>query len=420
MAVIRRHPLWFIAGVGLAGIAVRLFFAFHWFGSGDIFAFEGVGLRSETSILHSYGINSIPNGFFSWNYPPAYLLWLVGALKLARSSGLPFDGVVQLLPILADLGIALAVYVYLGWRGAGSGSRVAGFSLVMLGPVFIAISGYHGQVDPVAILPGVLAFMVWERRPKSRRALESGLLIGIGAIIKTVPMLLVLPLMASARSVKEGAKLVASAVLFVALMCLPFVLAEPAGFKKGLAYIGVPGRGGLSLIADPGFAVDRRLSPALAVSGTPNDLANSISRASGSITLIVLLALAAFLFYYRPAPIDGVVLLWLAVFVFSPNFLFQYLVWALPFFIMAGYLRETALLQVAVIPALLITYLNSDVYSRPGAIAYVVMMIFLWVFWVVALATAVRRIIRGRSQHPGTIQPPLVELGPAMSGGSRL
>ena len=133
MAVIRRHPLWFIAGAGIAGIAIRLFLAFHWFGSGDINAFSAVALRSEMNLRHSYSINIDPNTVFFWNYPPAYLLWLVGALKLARSSGLLFDGVVQLLPILADLGIALAVFVYLGWRRAGAGSRVAGFALVMSG-----------------------------------------------------------------------------------------------------------------------------------------------------------------------------------------------------------------------------------------------------------------------------------------------
>ena len=32
-------------------------------------------------------------------------------------------------------------------------------------------------------------------------------------------------------------------------------------------------------------------------------------------------------------------LLWLALFVFNPNFLPQYLIWALPFFLMAGYLK---------------------------------------------------------------------------------
>ncbi len=97
-------------------------------------------------------------GAILYPYPPGYLLWLIGAYKLALAFHLSFrDHLVQLLPIAADLAVAVAVYVYLGRRGADEGRRVAGFALVMLGPVFIAISGYHGQLDSVAMLTGVLA-----------------------------------------------------------------------------------------------------------------------------------------------------------------------------------------------------------------------------------------------------------------------
>jgi hypothetical protein len=388
MSRVRRQPLWFIA---VAGIAIRLVLAFAFFGNGDLLAFGDYASRAFADPLHTYGGNA--SGLW-WPYPPVYLLWLVGALKLAERSGLPFHGTVQLLPILADLALAVAVYLYLGWRGATSRSRVAGFALVMLGPVFIAISGYHGQIDSVAILPGVLALIVWERRTGSGRALQSGLLLGLGAAIKTVPMLIAIPLLATARSLEEGAKLVAAAVAVVVVACLPFYLAEPAGFGVALRYNGVPGRGGLSLLADPVYAADRRTSLQVAFSGEPNDLAGWLSHNSGPIIVIVLLALVAFLLRYRPEPLGGIVLLWLAVFVFSPNFLCQYMVWALPFFIMAGYLRETAALQVAMIPALVITYLDSSVMTPALAAAYVAMMVCLWGFWVAALIAMLRRITR--------------------------
>jgi hypothetical protein len=411
MAQARHHALWVIGG---AGLAMRLILAFAWFGNGDLFTFEVVAARTEQDPLHTYAGNL--DGYL-YPYPPGYLLWLVGALELASGTGLPFHGVGQLLPILADSAIAFAVYIYLGWRGASERSRVAGFALVMLGPAFIAISGYHGQLDAVAILPGVLALMVWERRGESGRAVESGLLIGLGAIIKTVPMLLLLPLLVTARSVKEGARLVAAAAAVAVLTCLPFLLAEPEGYSKAVSYTGVPGRGGLSVVADPVFAADRRLSPELALTGVPNELANWISRAGGPITMIVLLALVVFLIRYRPAPIDSIVLLWLAVFAFSPNFLLQYLVWALPFFIMAGYLRETAVLQLAVVPVLVITYLSFNVTTEFLAGAYAAMMICLWIFWVIALFTVVRRVVRQRVSHPDGTQPPLMQLRPALSGG---
>lgn len=405
------RALWIIAGVGLA---LRLILALAWYGNGDLLTFEVAAVRTEQSPLHTYAGNI--DGYL-YPYPPGYLLWLVGALELGQVTGVPFHGVAQLLPILADTAIAIAVYIYLGWRRASESTRLAGFALVMLGPVFVAISGYHGQLDAVAILPAMLALMVWERRPKRGRALESGLLLGLGAAIKTVPLLLVLPLLLAARSVNEGAQLVATAVGVVALASLPFLLAEPEGYREVLSYSGTPGRGGLSVVLDPGFAADRRLSPGLAVLGAPNDLADWISHAAGPITLVVLVAVGTFVIRYRPAPIDSVVLLWLAVFAFSPNFLLQYTVWALPFFIMAGYLRETAVLQLALVPVLVITYLGVNAMTELLAGLYVAMMICLWVFWGIALITVALRVVHQRTSHRGGTLPPLVELRPALTGG---
>jgi hypothetical protein len=403
MSLVRRHPLLVI---GVAGVAIRIVLAFAFFGNGDLFAFGGYARRALDDPLHTYAGNA--SGLW-WPYPPVYLLWLVGALKIAEGSGLPFHGVVQLLPILADLALAGAVYVYLGRRGAGASSRVAGFALVMVGPVFIAISGYHGQIDSVAILPGVLALMVWERKPRPRRAVQSGLLIGLGAAIKTVPMLLIVPLMASARSLSEAAKLVVAAVAVLVVTCLPFYLAEPSGFEVALRYHGVAGRGGLTLLADPVYAADRRVSVEVAFTGEPNGVASWLTDNSGPITVIVLLALLVLLLRYRPEPIIGIVLLWLSVFVFSPNFLSQYLVWALPFFIMAGYLRETAALQVAMVPALALTYLNSSSMTQELAAVYVAIMVCLWAFWVAALFIVLRSVIRGGASTDSRTRAPMAE-----------
>ena len=153
----------------------------------------------------------------------------------------------------------------------------------------------------------------------------------------------------------------------MAAVCLPFLIAQPEGFRQGLEYAGVPGRGGLSVVFDPVFAIDRRDDAYLALLGEPNSLAQFLSSASGAITVLVLVALGAFLLRYRPATIDAVVLLWLALFVFNPNFLPQYLIWALPFFLMAGYLAETAALQLAVVPYLLLNYLSPGLLRQAGS-----------------------------------------------------
>jgi hypothetical protein len=371
---------------------VRLFFAFHWFGNGDILTFDLIGERARDDFLHLFATN---NGYVYWPYGPGYLPWLVGALEISEATGLAFHAVVQFLPIAADLGVGALVYYYLGLRGASDAVRIGAFATVLLGPAFVAISGYHGQFDAVAILPGVAALVVWERRPEGRRAIEAGILLGLGGALKTVPILLALPLLVSARSWREGAQLVAVTGGVLLLICLPFYLAEPTGFRGGpLEYSGAPSRGGLSLLLDPRFAADRRLSTGLALTGRPNGAADWISTASGPITAVALMGLSFFLWRYRPEPAVGAALLWLTVFVFSPNFLLQYLVWALPFFLMAGYVWQTAALQLALVPALLLTYLSSGWYGRAGAYAYVAMMAALWLFWVLALILLTRRASR--------------------------
>jgi hypothetical protein len=416
---VRRHPLWAIVA---AGIAVRLVLAFAFYGvRSDIF---GLQLTAEYFVhhpLHVYDVNEHTLGgttFPPWVYPPAYLLWFAAATGLSDVTGLPWHGVMKLLPIAADVGVAVAIYVYLGWRGATERVRLAGAALVMFGPSFIAISGYHGQIDGVAILPGVLGLMAWERRPRSTRAVDAGLLIGLGAAIKTLPGLLVLALLPAAESVRERALLIGAAVAVPVIMLLPFVIADPGALDWIRSYHGFPGKGGLSLAVHPSLGWDWVAhgvtfpSPESGVSGL---LADSVV----GITLATVAVLAGILLRYRPAPIDGAVLVWLAIYAFTPNFFMQYLLWGLPFFIMAGYLREVAILQAVLVPATLIYYAQNasgDGLGAGFAAVYVVTMIGLWLFWVVAFATLVIRMARQRSVHHAGIQQPLVRLAPSSSG----
>jgi Glycosyltransferase family 87 len=413
MGLLRRHPLWVLIGVGTA---IRLVFAFAFFGDQDVRAWEQVDSALRADPLHVYDLNpEAANGVgFLWPYPPLLLAWLPIAHALADLSGLPFHGTVNLLSILADAAIALAVYVFLGWRQANERVKLGGAALVMLGPCFIAISGYHGQFDQAAILPGVIGIMAWERRSAGQRAVDSGLLIGLGAAIKAVPGLLVLALLPAARSVREGAKLVVAAAAVIVVVAIPFLIADPDGILALRHYQGWPGLGGLSLVADPGHGV-AWLTKDLEIR-QPTGIATFLVDYSGTVTLAALLALAAFLFRYRPPPVEGTVLLWLTIYAFSPNFFMHYLLWGLPFFIMAGYLREVAVLQLALVPALVIYYTLPFDDAMPAAAIYLPSMIGLWIFWVVALATVATRIARRGPAGPSRAQAPLGEPAAARSG----
>jgi hypothetical protein len=402
VSVLRRHPLWVLVGVGLA---VRLYFAFDFYGPPliDVLA-NGAAHARNGDLDAAYETG----GFFAWPYPPLYLIWLAFADGLADALGLPFHGVVQVAPILADVGIALAAYAFLGRRGAGDRERLAAAALVLLGPSFIAVSGYQGQLDSVGILPAVLAVMAWELRPARTRAVESGLLVGLGAAIKVVPGLVALPLVVCARSLREASRFAVAAVALSVLTLAPLALAG-VDLQRITDYGGVAGFGGLSLIVDPALGWDRIADPI----GIVNEggASDALSDSSQVITALLLIVLTLFLLRYRPAPVDGAVLLWLAVFALSPNFFLSYMVWALPFFIIAGYLRETAILQAALLPATVIYYLAIGERVQEDALAaiYVVSMIALWAFWVVATVVVGRRIARAREAHPTGVQPPLAQ-----------
>lgn len=337
---------WILAGLIAAGVLVRLVLAFGFHGTNalDVMYFADASLRQGD--WHAV----YEAGAVAWPYPPPYLAWIYLASAFARGSGLDFFGVVQLLPILCDVGIALAVYVYGGWRGIGERSRLWAAGLVLLGPSFIAVSGYHGQLDTVAILPAVIALMLWERPPASSRAVTSGLLVGLGAAIKIVPGLMVVALAPSARSASQAAKLIAMAVAVPLVSLLPLYLAG-IDLHRVTDYAGVPGLGGLSLVLNPDLGFNWMES---GHAGDLNGIGHFVGSNSRWITAAGLIALAAFLLRYRPSATDAAVLLWLTVFVVSPNFFLSYMVWALPFFIMAGYLRETTILQaILVVPTIL-------------------------------------------------------------------
>src|SRR5258708_7967034 len=160
--------LWSLIAIGTL---VRLLLA-H-FGTGveyDLHSYEIVYSALRHDALHLYTtVNSVQQS--RWPYPPGYLPWIafVGSVL-----GSHFRLLMHLPPIVADAAIAWLVADFLGRRGADYRARLAAAGLVALGPSFIAISGYHGQLDSLAILPAVAALRYWEIGDPRRRAVWSG------------------------------------------------------------------------------------------------------------------------------------------------------------------------------------------------------------------------------------------------------
>lgn len=322
-----------------------------------------------------------------WPYPAGYLPWL-GVTHLASVHlGADFESFVRLAPIAADAGLAWVVQAALGDRGAGERVRLAAAALVAFGPSIAFVSGFEGQLDSAAILPAAAAFLVWQRmEPSSRRALAAGLLVGAGAALKTVPVLMLLPLLAATRSRREAAVLVAATAAVPLVTIAPWLIAEPRETIEALRYNGLPGLGGLSLVAQPSLATAWLVTDRFETSA----LTEALIEARTIFTVALLGALAVFLLRRRPEPLIGALIVWSALFAFGLNFGPRYLVWALPFALMAGRLREVAALQAIAFPAAVI------VAGRPWderwlATVYVVLMIALVVAFLAWLVVLVMR-----------------------------
>jgi uncharacterized membrane protein len=322
---------------------------------------------------------------------------LASAAQGLTHLGLPFHGTVQLFPIAADAGIAWLVQDFLGRRGARERTRLAAAALVAFGPAFFVVSGYHGQIDPVAILPAVAALHLWANSGLARRAIWAGLLIGVAASVKTIPAVMILALLPSARDLGEGARLVGAAAATFLVILAPFLAADGANVVKVLRYVGAPGLGGLSMFVQPdlvkAFLLQDLSIKASSATSALHDAASALVAAGLALTGVLLVRL-------RAAPAQASVIVWLAVFVLNANWFPQYMVWGLPFLLMAGYLRATAAVQAALVPVLVLFYLRPW-HDDALAWVHVAVMTCLWAAAVAALITLLRRMATERRAITG-------------------
>ena len=367
------------------GVVVRLVVAFTTRGSiYDITSFELVRDALNTDPLNLYALVN-PSAAPRWPYPPGFLPWVEISDWASNLTGLRFDGFIQLAPIAADAAIAWIVQAFLGQRGADDRTRLLAAGLVSAGPAFVIVSGYHGQIDSVCILPAILALWIWLRSEAPQRALVAGLLIGLGIAIKPLAGLALLALIPSARSLRENVVLVAATVAVPLLMLLPFAVENFGETTDAvLGYHGLAGFGGISLVVQPSLAAVW-LGTELV---SPSSLSLALNDHGTVIALSILLLVTAILWWRRTGPVVAAVVIWLTFFVFGINPGLTYLILGMPFFLMMGRLREVAAIQLALLIPMLLFYTQLW-RDGPIVVVYSTIMIALWAallaWWVVEM-----------------------------------
>lgn len=375
-----RGTLLALAGLMLAGTVGRIVWAHASVGVlYDVVSLETVARELATTPRDLYGTGR-------WPYPGGFFGFVALANAIAEAPGDAFRTVIQLPAILADAALAYLVALALHWRGATTRLVVAGAALVALSPSFAVISGYHSQIDSVAVLPALAGVLAWARNVP-HRALVAGLLIGVAASIKQPPGFMVLALLPTVTSRREALTLVAAAVAVPLASILPWLLLEPRLTIDGLtANKGVPGFAGLSAFVQPDLT---RAWATLEGNIAPSEAIKALTDVQNVIVAVAALATGALLYVRRATPLVAATVIWLVVYAVNPNFTFQYLVWGLPFFLAAGYLREVALFTVIATAAAFLLYFRPDL-NDDGWTYYVLAQ----AVWLTLVATAVRWLIR--------------------------
>jgi hypothetical protein len=308
------------------GVAIRVWIAFTNRGvKYDMDSLYAVAALLDSHPLHVYDS-------FRWAYPGGYFPVVLLCRWIANATGAPFYGVIKVPVILADAGIAAAVWWGTGQLAAGRRIRLLSAGLVALGPIFILISGYHGQLDAAGILPALVGVLVWERGGE-RRAVAAGLLVGLGASIKTVPLFMVLAMLPSVRSRREAVVLLGASLAVPLASLVPFLLADRHAVVTSLtANKGVPGWGGLSLFVQPGMIHDWLHG----IVFTPSSATTFLLRRQNAIVGLAALAAGAVAWRRRMGVVPAAALIWVAVYVANPDWSYQYFIWGMPFFLLAG------------------------------------------------------------------------------------
>jgi uncharacterized membrane protein len=386
------------------GLAIRLVVAFTQPVTGDvIFRLQAVaGLRQWGLGFYSHvnDIGALLPAHRAYFYPPGFLPWLLLSDALHGWLGVPFAAVERIPAVTADVALAWLVAWYVRRRGAPGWIALVAAALIVFGPSFFLSSALEGELDPVAILPAVLAVIVWERDRSPRRALAAGLLIGLGASIKSVPILTVLALLPSARSRREGLTLLGAAAAVPLAAMAPFLVVDPSGAAGSVQHIGFPGAGGLQLLIQPSLAWHYLGDYVFRLS----DASRALQLHGWILTVAALVAVTIVLVRRRPPPVVGVSLVWLVVYATAVNWQAQYIAWGVPFFLMAGWIWQVAVVDAVLLPVMVITYAGYRGFDPiswvPGSwrpAAYFACVEALWAMAAVGAILLAGSIIRGRS-----------------------
>lgn len=272
-------------------------------------------------------------------YLPFQMYIMGGMAWLSAATGLPYVVAVKLPAVVADVALTGLIYkAVIGKMAERDGHELPDYkrdggeraaaaylaTLYALNPISLLVTSYHGQFEAITLLLLALAWWFWQREQASRSAGALGLAI----LNKTWPVVFLPIIFIRLPGWKARVRAVAVALGVPVLFTLAYILlfSPDVGFMLGraLTHRGVAGYWGPGAILNPLATIQPGLQPAVDVLFA---LRNGLLAAA---------ALFALWWTRRQSALDAFLTLLLSLFVVTVGFGIQWLVWVVPFALLAG------------------------------------------------------------------------------------
>jgi hypothetical protein len=363
----------------------------------DIESFRRV---SET-FLKGEGVYSSPLVSGRHPYFPLQVYLIGAAMWLSRGTGLPFILTVKWAPILADSVLAVLIFQAVQRLSGFTGQAFVSSLLYALNPISVLVSAYHGQFDAEPAFLLALSWYFWHFGSSSeRRIVLSALALGFAVLNKTWPALFLPIVLLRLRSTRQrlayGLITLAIPITFTVLYVVAFREDPSPLLKRALTHAGVPGWWG------PGAVV----SVVGAMTGWGEPVLNWLAH-YGRWFVFAGVGLCYWL-TRRQASVEALVTALLVLYVSTSGFGLQWVLWVVPFALLAGDVRGLDWYVLGTLVYMLPSYYGYHLDSTlANAISFerlaVLMHICAIPAWVITLVWVIRRLVTARRESTSYI-----------------
>lgn len=306
-------------------------------------------------VLAGSNVYTAPLAQGRYPYPPLHGIISAALVWLAQGDRTLYLALDKLAPALCGIGIALAVRTAAMRLGQSPAAALRAGLLYALNPLPVMVTAYHGQFEEIPLLFIVLAILLLldgPARGRARAMALSALFLGVAIAYKSWPVLFLLPPLLLIRRRRWQVAYVLSAAVPLGVSLAAYRVAfGPAGLREAvgtvLGYRGSEGFcwGYVSVFREC-WVHPAALRPNPWLLGTNERL------------LVAALVVLAALLILRRRPLEGLVTLPLAFYLFAPGWGPNYTIWVLPGALLLSP-RLARLYTLTVVPVVTATYLDA-------------------------------------------------------------